>query len=100
MRNLNYAYICRVSFISLAVVTIQPTIQRPFVKKWLRVSLLLWMFYEVMWMLFDSTADRPVILPSAIEYLTDFAVCATQTFFCFLLIRFEIHTGYSLQVAG
>ena len=60
-------------------------------KKWLRVSLLLWMFYEVMWMLFDSTADRPVILPSAIEYLTDFAVCATQTFFCFLLIRFEIH---------
>ena len=42
-------------------------------------------------MLFDSTADRPVILPSAIEYLTDFAVCATQTFFCFLLIRFEIH---------
>lgn len=72
------------------MVTIQPTIQRPFVKKWLRVSLLLWMFYEVMWMLFDSTADRPVILPSAIEYLTDFAVCATQTFFCFLLIRVEI----------
>ena len=60
-------------------------------KKWLRVSLLLWMFYEVMWMLFDSTADRPVILPSAIEYLTDFAVCATQTFFCFLLIRVEIY---------
>ena len=55
--------------------------------KWLGFPLFLFIFYEILWMLLDSTSGESDILPSALECVIDFTMCTVQILPCLYLIK-------------
>lgn len=56
------------------------------VMKWLAISLLLFVFYEILWMLLNSASGDTDIIPTKLECVIDLLTCTVQITPCLYLI--------------
>lgn len=60
-----------------------------FMKEWVILSLFLFVFYEILWMLLNSTTGEVSIIPTKMECVADFLVCYFQILLCVFFVHIE-----------